>query len=260
MKRKYVLFGTGDYYRKYAHWFKNEEVIALLDNDEQKQGMELDGHPVMPPQGILTVFYDAVVILSFYFSEMKVQLMDLGVSEKKIFHFYDLHEILIGNKVKGPEQDVLLLSHDLAYGGPALALYHAALILCKNGYGVTYASMIDGPLRERLVYEDIPTVIDKRLQICTMAELPWTQHYGLVICNTINYHIFLSDRNEKIPVLWWLHDSAFFYDGIKKKKLEELSNVNLWYLSVGPVPRKAMQQYQPHAVIEDLIYGVSDGI
>lgn len=258
MKRKYVLFGTGDYYRRFIHWFKNEDVAALLDNDVQKQGTRLDGYPVISPQDIVNTEYDAVVILSFYFSEMKAQLLKIGVSEEKIFHFYDLHELLKGKKQKISGRDVLLLSHDLAFGGPALALCHSALILNKNGYNVTFASMMDGPLRERLIYQGIPIIIDERLQIYTMAELPWTQHYDLIICNTINYHIFLTDRNERVPVIWWLHDSSFFYDGINKKKLKELSTVNLRVLSVGPVPGKAMQQYCSDMVIEDLIYGVKD--
>ncbi len=260
MKRKYVLFGTGDYYKRYIHWFKKEDVVALMDNDRQKQGQKLDGYPVISPQEIQNISYDSIVILSFYFLEMKTQLIRLGVADNKIFHFYDLHRLLSENDMNMRGCHVLLLSHDLIYGGPALALYHSAITLRKSEFDVTFASMIDGPLREKLIAENIPVVIDQRLQIYTMTELPWTQRYDLLICNTINYHIFLSDRNEMVPVIWWLHDSSFFYDGINSKTLEGLGSKNLKYLSVGPVPGKAMRQYQPDIVIDDLIYGVSDEI
>ncbi|HBN57480.1 MAG TPA: hypothetical protein DD414_11975 [Lachnospiraceae bacterium] len=257
-KTSYVLFGTGDYYRRFRHWFSDKTVLAVLDNDKKKQGTMLDGFPVLPPDKIKELSFDAVVILSFYVTEMKGQLMDLGVGEDKIYHFYDLHELF------GAEEQncvsILLLSHDLSLGGPALALYHAALVLREHGYDVTFASMLDGALREKLEDSMIPVMIDRRLQIHTMRELPWTETYDLIFCNTINYHTFLSDRNTDIPVIWWLHDSAFFYEGIRKEKLAAISGRNLKYVSVGPVPGKAMARYRPDVVIEDLIYGVSEGI
>ena len=33
---KILLFGTGDYYNRYKKWFAQQDVIALLDNSEQK--------------------------------------------------------------------------------------------------------------------------------------------------------------------------------------------------------------------------------
>ncbi len=262
---RYVLFGTGDYYQRFRHWFDNKTVLAILDNDEKKQGTMLDGHPVIPPERVAELPFDAVVILSFYITEMKRQLVSLGVEEKKIYHFYDLHELFEEEEQQNAgrtchRKNILLLSHDLSLGGPALALYHTALILQKNGYEVIFASMLDGALREKLEDNMIPVIIDRRLQIKTMQELPWTQKYDLIFCNTISYHTFLSDRNTDIPAIWWLHDSAFFYEGIRDGKLADISDRNLKFLSVGPVPRKAMNQRRPDAVIKDLIYGVSEEI
>ena len=93
------------------------------------------------------------------------------------------------------------MSHDLSLGGSALALYHAALVLRKNGYDIMFASMLDGALQERLGEELVPVVVDKRLQVSTMREPSWTEKYDLIFCNTINYHIFFSDGNENIPVI-----------------------------------------------------------
>ena len=264
-KTAYVLFGTGDYYQRFRHWFDDRKVLAILDNDRKKQGTMLDGRPVIPPEEITELSFDAVVILSFYVTEMKKQLLSLGIDETKIYHFYELHDLF---KSENPKafgrasglKSILLLSHDLSLGGPALALYHAALILRTAGYYIVYASKLDGALREKLEEQLSPVMIDMRLQINTMRELPWTEKYDLIFCNTINFHTFLSDRNEDISVIWWLHDSAFFYEGIKPEKLREISKRNLKYISVGPVPRNAMNQYQPDVVIGDLIYGVSDGV
>lgn len=262
---KYVLFGTGDYYKRFRHWFANREVVAILDNDVKKQGTTLDGHPVIAPECLSDYTYNAVVILSFYITEMKNQLLALGVDGQKIFHFYDLHELFQREQtdkmrdVRG-RKSILLLSHDLSLGGPALALYHAALTLKKSGYEVVYASMLDGELRGRLEDSFIPVIIDERLQIGTMDELAWTEKYDLILCNTINYHNFLSARDVRLPVIWWLHDSAFFYEGIRENKLKDIDDTNLKLLSVGTVPKNAMHRYKPGAVIEDLVYGVSNGI
>ena len=198
---KYIIFGTGDYYNRFKHWFTGRDVIAVLDNDEKKQGQELDGHPIMAPACIMNMEYDAVIILSFYVTEMKKQLLYLGVDNDKIFHFYDLHDLFLKDEEglkRKTTKSILLLSHDLELGGPALALFHAAVVLKKAGYEVVYGSMRDGELRNKLEESFIPVIIDERLQICFMKELIWTNKYDLVICNTVNFNVFLSERDESI--------------------------------------------------------------
>lgn len=260
---RYILFGTGDYYSRFKHWFIDQKVVAVLDNDKNKQGKDIDGYPIIAPADIYKYEYDAVVILSFYVTDMKKQLMELGVSKDKIFHFYDLHDILLNEKMNmscicESPKSVLLLSHDLSLGGPALALYHAAKTLVKVGYEVVYASMLDGELRKKLEEDHIPVLIDKRLQVKTMLELSWTKKFDLILCNTINYHVFLAERDTTIPVIWWLHDSSFFYEGIRDGKIESINMDNMKVLSVGPVPKEAFKKKKPDVEISDLIYGVSN--
>jgi hypothetical protein len=263
-RKRYILFGTGDYYNRFHHWFIGREVAAVLDNDEKKQGTTIDGHAVMAPMDVRELEYDAIVILSFYVTAMKKQLLELGVPESKIFHFFDLHELIRTEEYEVPiklngGKSILLLSHDLSLGGPALALYHAAKALGRAEYEVVYASMLDGELRSKLEENGVQVVVDNRLQINKMMELPWTRRFDLVICNTINYHVFLSERDEAIPVIWWLHDSAFFYEGIKPERLSAINTNGMKILSVGPIPRAAIKKYLPDVTVEDLIYGVSDG-
>lgn len=61
-----------------------------------------------------------------------------------------------------------------------------------------------------------------------------------------------------MPVVWWLHDSAFFYEGIDKHILNGLNRENLQVYAVGPVARRALAQFLPDMEIGDLIYGVVD--
>lgn len=264
---KLLLFGTGDYYQRYKKWFDREDILALLDNSKEKQGMMLDGIPVLPPEEGVKLFYDAVVILSFYVKQMKAQLQALSVPEHCIFHFYDLHDLRFRKKTEYPVKtygdltkagQALLLSHDLTLGGPAIALFHAAEILIKNGYSVVFASMLDGPLREILQEHHIPVIVDVNLQWKTMNEVSWIRNFQVIFCNTINYFVFLTDRDLTIPVVWWLHDSSFFYDGIREDVLRLIDRTNLTAVSVGPVPAGAIRKLIPDFPVQNLIYGVAD--
>lgn len=272
---KVLLFGTGDYYNRYKKWFEGQEILALLDNSHQKQHTLIDGLEVLPPQEGIRLNYDVVVILSFYVKQMKQQLLSLGVDRHRIFHFYDLHYLLAGKTALRPIQyyleaenivraerpekpKVLLLSHDLTLGGPAIALFHAAIVLQKYGYSVVYGSMLDGPLKDKLIENDISVVVDENLQIATMKETAWVNAFSVIICNTLNFYVFLSNRDTKIPVIWWLHDAAFFYEGVNREVMEKISLRNLKAVCVGPVPEDAVKRFLPDLNCEELLYGVAD--
>lgn len=272
---KFLLFGTGDYYERYKKWFRKEDVLALLDNSSSKQNTIIDEISVLSPGEGVKKPFDVIVILSFYVKEMRSQLIELGVSEDKIYHFYDLHKLIDINEFRKPiqyygnaeeliksdnkgERKVLLLSQDMTLGGPAIALFHAAVVLAKNGYRVVYASMLDGPLRNRLQTAGIPVVVDVNLQIETMKDAHWIGVFSLIFCNTINYHVFLSERDTRIPIVWWLHDSLFFYDGVDRAMLSGLVLTNLKVCSVGLVPEQAIQHFIPDLPVDKLLYGVTD--
>ena len=266
---KFLLFGTGDYYNRYRIWFDRKDIAALIDNAEEKQGQYIDGIRVIPPKDISRYEYDAVVILSFYVQTMKTQLIDLGVEGNRTYHFFDLHDLIyhpgIRRKINcyglqdcSESVKFLLLSNDLTLGGPALALYHAAQVLIKRGYQVVYGSMLDGPLRKILAGEGIPVIVDENLMIQTMDEAQWVRKYSLIICNTMNFHVFLSERDKRIPVAWWLHDALFFYDGVRQEVMDKLTQDNMAVWSVGPIPERAVKAFRPDFYVEDLIYGVTD--
>lgn len=264
---KFLIFGTGEYYSRYKIWFRKSQVLALIDNAKEKQGQFIDGIPVIRPENISRYDFDAVVILSFYVRAMRSQLVSLGVAENKIYHFFDLHDLIYTPAIKRPvqyygtvhgEAGILLLSQDLTLGGPALALYHAAQVLVKKGYRPVYGSMMDGPLREILTAERIPVIVDENLMVRTMRETEWISGFSHVICNTMNFHVFLSDRDIRIPAAWWLHDALFFYDGANRKALERIQADHMKIWSVGPIPEKAIQTFRPDFRVESLLYGVTD--
>lgn len=274
---KFLLFGTGDYYQRYKKWFCKENVLALLDNSPDKQNTIIDDIRVLSPSEGIKLSFDAIVILSFYVKQMRAQLLQLGVADNNVYHFYDLHHLLYTKDRKKSiqffgdaeqivksnntsEKRILLLSQDLTLGGPSIALFHAAEILVRYGYRVVFASMIDGPLREKLLDANIPVIVDVNLQIETMKDNEWIRNFSLMICNTINYYVFLSDRDLSIPIIWWLHDSEFFYDGVDKTILNSINRENLTIVSVGPVPERAIRKWIPDLLVGRLLYGVEDTV
>jgi len=272
---KFLLFGTGDYYERYKKWFHSEDVLALLDNSPEKQNRMIDEIKVLSPEEGVKLPFDVIVILSFYVKEMRRQLNGLGIMDDKIYHFYDLHQLIyqkenkkliqyygnaerIVNANDSTGKKILLLSQDMTLGGPAIALFYVAKVLVKQGYQVLFASMLDGPLREKLLGIHVPVIVDVNLQIEAMDDADWVNRFSLLFCNTINFHVFLSKRNVNIPVIWWLHDSEFFYQGIKSEILQSIDTNNLKVYSVGTVPEQAMHNMLPELSIERLIYGVHD--
>lgn len=270
---KLLVFGTGEYYRRFKKWLANQDIAALIDNSPEKQNTVMDGKEVLSPQEGVCRAFDAVVIMSFYVKAMKAQLRSLGVAEDKIYHFFELRKLInpkenrqviryygisgqaVRDRARG---SIALLSTDLTFGGTALALFNMAKALSGAGYPVIFASMMDGPLRERVERCNIPVVIDPNLQLAEMSETEWLSGFRLIICNSINYYLFLLKRDLKIPVVWWLHDSAFFYDGVDQEALRKLPRENLTVLSVGPVPEAAIHRIVPDLSIGQLLYGVED--
>lgn len=268
---KYILFGTGDYYNRYKKWFDDKHVVALIDNSKKKQNTVIDGHIVISPEEVLNIEYDIIVILSFYVKQMKQQLLDLGIMENKIYHFFQLHDLFkddykkkdkmvykIDNYDEMGNKKALLISHDLSLGGPALALMNAAIAIKNMGFDVTYTSMIDGPLAQNIVEQGIRIVVDENLQIQTLSESDWNEGFDLIICNTISMYVLLSERNMGIPTIWWLHDSRQYYDGVDRERICGINRKNLAVVAVSAIPKNAIQEFIYDLNVGNLVYATPE--
>ncbi|MBQ8200128.1 MAG: glycosyltransferase family 4 protein [Lachnospiraceae bacterium] len=269
-----LLFGTGDYYNKYKQWFRGNSIVALVDNDADKQGTRLDGYLVIAPQDISKYDYDLIFVLSVHEKPIRKQLAELGVKNKKICMYSELYkypEMLVRNRevfcygmlpdemCKG-EEKILLMSHNLDYNGAALALFYAAKILKKHGYSVVFASWSDGELKEDLLKEGIPVVVDANLQIQVFADVEWIKNYPYVFCNTLNYYLLLLKRHEGQNYIWWLHDPEMFYENMDKEILRSVDGEKLECYAVGPISERAFRTYLPQLSVSQLIYGIPDMI
>lgn len=270
-----LIFGTGDYYHRYKKWFNQENIIALLDNNKEKQHTKLDGHLILSPQDGVKLTYDRIYILSVYDKAMRQQLLDLGVSSDKVYNQFDLRRGLHSSIRKKPlnilcmdhkfttlcsesKQKILLLSYDLRLNGASMAALYAARALLQSGYDVVVGTSEGGEICQELLNLNIPVVVDANLQIETACDAEWIQQFSVVICNTMNYYQFLSMRNLSQYFIWWLHDSELFYDSLDKKILCSIVPDRLAVYAVGPVPRNAFQKYLPEISVHTLLYGIPD--
>ncbi|MCB1786260.1 MAG: glycosyltransferase [Gammaproteobacteria bacterium] len=88
--RRIVLFGAGEAGRRALLRLKpGDRVVAVADNDRNKAGSHLCGHPIVSPEQLATIGYDRVVIASMYWREIKTQLVELGCAEQSI----EVHDV-----------------------------------------------------------------------------------------------------------------------------------------------------------------------
>ena len=80
-KRKIILFGAGSCGQRHAQEI-SEDILCFVDNDPAKQGNEILGRPVIAAEQITSYEYDAIVIASIYESEIRRQLIQMGLGDK----------------------------------------------------------------------------------------------------------------------------------------------------------------------------------
>ena len=273
---KLLIFGLGDYYSKYKRWIRDDYIVGLIDNNDEKQGTYVDGHFVYAPGEISNISYDFIVLLSIHEPQMRRQLIDLGVDEDKLIGHSELavrKDILNGRvpvELYASESDtrmlirdntrntILIMSPNLDYNGATMVLLYATEILRNAGHKIVFASWHDGDVRAKLEHIDIPIIIDRNLKIETAADIPWIEEFKFVICNTIHHYRFLSHRPECEKIIWWLHDPPCFYDSIDTDILQSINFRNVMVCSAGKLAADAFWKYLPEIDVEILPYGIPD--
>jgi 2-polyprenyl-3-methyl-5-hydroxy-6-metoxy-1,4-benzoquinol methylase len=83
--KKLLIWGTGKAAAKALRNFPHSrfDVLAFVDNNPKRHG-EYQGKPVVSPKLAAQLDYDELVICSSFFSEIKVQAINLGFAKSKI--------------------------------------------------------------------------------------------------------------------------------------------------------------------------------
>lgn len=86
-----VIFGTG-YEAGNLIAYENELGIEyFIDNDKKKIGKNFKGYDVRSPETMVGQTCDCIILSSKkYASEMKAQLLEIGIDDKKIINGWEL--------------------------------------------------------------------------------------------------------------------------------------------------------------------------
>lgn len=83
---KAFIFGAASTASRLLNSVKEKyQIIGILDNDKAKWGESFEGYPILPPEAIINVNYDAIVIASLTgLYVIKEQLLGMQVDSAKI--------------------------------------------------------------------------------------------------------------------------------------------------------------------------------
>lgn len=283
-----LVFGTGKYYETYRFWLEQLEIVALLDNDRSKQTLgRLDGHLVLPPASGIKLDYKYIYVLGKYAQDMREELLELGVKTESIRTIDNLIDdvLFIRGKLKlqifkvpgiennsGTIEDVikfggkniLLVSHSLGLSGAVVACHSLGKVLKKDGYNVVIASALDGSMREQMVADGIPVICDIRLKNKTLSDIEWANNFQLVWVNTVAMFYLLISHKQRMPVVWWIHESEMIYQEDLSASYNEMFSApvdfrNVYIYGVSDIANIPFLKRWPKVDIVDILpLGVED--
>ena len=82
--KKALIFGAGGFGSYYLNHQNKYNILAVVDNDPQKEGAYIDGVEVILPKNISKYEYEYIVIASTFTQEIHQQLIEMGVPEESI--------------------------------------------------------------------------------------------------------------------------------------------------------------------------------
>lgn len=276
MDEKIIIFGLGGTYKnerkKNSSLFEGLNIVAYSDNNQTLWGTMVNGIYVVSPEELSQINYEKIVVISNYYKEICIQLIELGINENKIIHWdeYSIqhcHDYILykSGYSKNSSKTIILISTTLEYNGGTIALINAAISLFDLNYDVT----ICGPGAEKDIVnyinsKGINVVIDPAVKYPNEKELEWITKYNYVIVNVFQMLEAACLISEHKKVLWWIHESGERYSDIYpivrsihyKTKVDNYSNI-----LVCPVSKRAEDVflgYYPKFRTKVMPFGLED--
>lgn len=261
-----VIVGTGGYYRKYADWFDDYNIMAIFDNAQEKQNTVLDQKVIQPVERIQMYDFDFAVVLVAAYDSVVQQLIKLGVTEDKIVvcdpetkfsQFRKVHSLYETNN---KQQDVLLISHEMNMRGAPLMLYELALILREQNISCEIATTQSGEMLEYYKRAGINVLDFGNFDFADDEITKYFGNYKLVVLNTLAlsrlaYRMQYLDTN----VVWWLHEEWRAYDLLKPDKNYKWDGRKFSIYGVGKRAAQAFYDYYgTNKIVEGFQWGIKN--
>lgn len=252
---KAIIFGLGNYYRiqkPKLGSLPDIEIVAFADNNSALWGTDIDGSPVIPPQEILSMTFDKLIIVSLYVSEIYNQLISLGVDRDKLIswpHFWS--ERMKGRiEIFEPEmkrdnegKKVLIISNDLNYDGASLAAVYAAKALNEHYNAVLAVPLGNEKLIKESVNDGITVAVCAALPWLGSEERSWMEQFDAVIVNTYPMIESALEVRYARPVLWWLHENADNFPIVELQYPEGMEGKEFRNINICAVSERAWHNF-----------------
>lgn len=272
---KIIVFGTGAFYQNRKQFFKAVEIVAFIDNNTTVQNTVMDGVPVYSPADAVGLEYDYVCIMSNQYAvEMIKQLVQLKYDFDKIIGFGTFSDLVkdiicegsmqifyknLPQKMEKYKGKVLLITHELSLSGAPMVLFYAALALKMKGYEPVVLSPQDGKLKEVILNQGIPVVIESAITGKNAYLYNWMSEFDFVLVCTFTYGKLIGELADfSKPILWWLHESEEVYSGWWAKAKPERIGANTHIYAGGQYALDTYRKYFKNDNCKMLLYGIPE--
>jgi glycosyltransferase involved in cell wall biosynthesis len=273
---KIAVFGVGQIYNlNKAYMGKDDEIIALLDNNPRLWGTKIDGITIYNPDDISNLSYDKIVLMSVHALEMKHQLWKAGCDRRKIERYIEyfkriqskrdlekIHSSSWCKEEKSRKKQGLIITTALDYNGGSMAAVYAAIALQKKGYEITIAAPkgVDDFIKE-MEKKGIHSILYTNLSHACEEELYWTNDYRFVLVNTLQMICCAIAVAGSRKVLLWLHEPKKVYEFMNYWDEEIREGILLEKLNICAVSSIAKQNFLDRYFVKSmrlLPYGIPD--
>lgn len=267
--KRIVIFGTGRLYHRIKIQTRKEiNVVALSDNDRTKWNKIIDGVTVVPPDQIANLHFDYIYIASRSTSEIRQQLVALGIDMLKVYDYTDNPNFLVRfsgiekyrcKKKLGNTKRIVLLSHALTSTGANVILFRAASLYMEIGYDVLVISRTDGELLSRYC--------DCGIEVWVISDLiyylsDWEKvalEADIIIVNTFWFYYLLQklDINTKSKIIWWIHET-FPFSLINRIQFDLCSEGLRGIAAISPKVNRELRRIYEYDKAEIVPWGIPD--
>ncbi len=274
---KLLIFGIGNFYlnrKSYIEEYnKFNTIVGFVDNRADDVRL-FDNKPVYLPVEIIGKEWDAIVIMSAHYLEMREQLLSLGISTDKIMCWEAYYARLLGDETevfvskvkKTGRLRILLIAIPVRYDGSSMAICHTAEELSFRGYDVTLLTpSCNESIKENLLQHGINVKINKSLKFLKREKYKQFIDYDIAIINVFPNIRIVCELCNYIPTLWWIHENgkqygevydstrAIFldYDNARRFIKARVSAVSQWAADV-------FEKYYPNRIDSILPLGIPD--
>lgn len=263
--KKIIIWGTGNYFERYYKYIKACNVVAVVDNNSSKWNTYIYEYKIYSPEIIKDIEYDYIYICSIYCNEIKNQLLDMKIKKEKIHYYFDFKQIsddykFYPNNNHGNQKKIALISHDFSITGAQNCLLTVSKYLNSKGYHVIVGTPYDGDMKSEFYDTGAEIYVDRRLRMGTLKSLEWINECDMIFVNTVQLYYLLRDKNNRIPIIWWIHEPLMLYSSVVSDILERMSLDGVDIYSVSEISDRAFKNNIKNIKLNRLLYGIQDKI